>query len=77
MINDEILREIKSLPLEAQKQIEDFIAFLSERYKKTPSKSAPTSDLEAEVFVGMWKDREDMRDASVWIRNLRETHWGK
>ncbi|HMS41003.1 MAG TPA: DUF2281 domain-containing protein [Pyrinomonadaceae bacterium] len=77
MINEEILREIKSLPLEAQKQIEDFVAFLRERYKKAQSKSVPTTDLEAEAFVGMWKEREDMHDASAWVRNLRETHWGK
>jgi hypothetical protein len=30
-----------------------------------------------EPFVGMWRDREEMRDSSAWIRNVRETHWGK
>ncbi len=33
MTNEEILREINSLPLEAQRQIEDFVSFLRERYK--------------------------------------------
>jgi hypothetical protein len=77
MTNEEILREIKSLPLEAQRQIEDFVSFLRERYKRTQTANAPISDLETEAFVGMWRDREDMRDSSAWVRNLRETHWGK
>ncbi len=74
MTNEEILREINSLPLEAQRQIEDFISFLRERYNSSPPKVASTSDLETEAFVGMWRDREDMRDSSAWVRSIRETH---
>ena len=77
MTNEEILREINSLPIEAQRQIEDFVSFLRERYKNSKPKPTPTSDLESEAFVGMWRDREDMRDSSAWVRNVRETHWGK
>ena len=77
MTNEEILREINSLPLEAQRQIKDFISFLKERYKGVSPKKAPVSDLETEAFVGMWRDREDMRDSSAWVRNIRETHWSK
>lgn len=77
MTSEEILREINSLPIEAQRQIEDFVSFLRERYKSSQPKSVPTSDLESEAFVGMWSDREDMRDSSGWVRNIRETHWGK
>lgn len=77
MTNEEILREIDSLPLEAKRQIEDFVSFLRERYKSSQPKNAPTSDLETEAFVGMWRDREDMRDSSAWVRNVRETQWGK
>lgn len=77
MINKDILREINSLPVEAQRQIEDFVSFLRERYKKSQTKTAATSDLETEPFVGMWRDREDMRDGSAWVRNIRETHWSK
>ncbi len=77
MTNEEILREINSLPLEAQRQIKDFVFFLRERYKSSPPKSIPPSDLETEAFVGMWRDREDMRDSSAWVRNVRETHWSK
>ena len=33
MTSEEILREIAFLPVEAQRQIEDYVAFLRERYK--------------------------------------------
>lgn len=77
MMNEDILREINSLPPEAQRQLEGFIAYLRDRYKEAQPKIAPTSDLEAEAFVGMWRDREDMRDSSAWVRNVRQSHWGK
>ncbi len=77
MTNEEILREINSLPLEAQRQIKDFVSFLRERYKNSQPKLVSTPDLETEAFVGMWRDREDMRDSSAWVRNVRETHWSK
>jgi hypothetical protein len=77
MTKEEILREISSLPLEAQQQVEDFIFFLREHYKSAQPNTAPTSDLETEAFVGMWRDREDMRDSSAWVRHTRETQWAK
>jgi len=77
MTDEEILREINSLPPEAQRQLEDFLSFLRERYGNEQPKTAPTSGLESEAFVGMWRDREDMRDSSAWVRNVRRTHWGE
>jgi hypothetical protein len=77
MTNEEILREIKALPLEAQQQIEDFVVFLRQRYKSSsPVKAAPASDLKSESFVGMWRDREELQDSAGWVRNVREKHWG-
>ena len=78
MTNEEILREIASLPIEAQRQIEDYVTFLREKYK-TSSTDKPESlpDLKSEPFIGMWKDREDMQDSTAWVRSVRERHWGK
>ena len=33
---------------------------------------ASKPDLESEAFVGMWRDREDTRDSSEWVRKLRQ-----
>jgi len=77
MTKEELLREINSLPIEAQRQIEDFIAFLRLRYKSQSPKETSISDLQTEKFVGMWRDREDMQDSTAWVRNVRDKHWGK
>ena len=76
MTDEELLREINSLPPEGQRQLEEFVSFLRERYRDSRPGTAPTSDLESEPFVGMWRDREDMRDSSAWVRNVRQSHWG-
>ncbi len=77
MTNEEILREINSLPVEAQRQIEDFVAFLRQRYQSSSFAETAKTDLTAEEFIGMWRDREDMQDSSAWVRNVRQSHWGK
>ena len=77
MTNEEILREINSLPIEAKQQIEDFVSFLRERYKNSTLKPSETADLKTEPFVGMWRDREDLSDSSAWVRNVRQMHWSR
>ncbi|MBU1399320.1 MAG: DUF2281 domain-containing protein [Proteobacteria bacterium] len=61
-----------SLPPEAQNQILDFVAFLKTRYPATPrttkSRQAKLAD---EPFIGMWRNHEDMRDSTTWVRHLR------
>ena len=27
-------------------------------------------------FIGIWKDREDMKDSTEWVRNIRKTNLG-
>jgi hypothetical protein len=41
---------------------------------KSPRRPRRTR-LANEPFIGMWKDREDMKDSSAYIRNLREREW--
>ena len=77
MTNEEILREINSLPIEAKQQIEGFISFLRERYKNSASNLSETSDLKTEPFVGRWRDREDLSDSLARVRNVRQMHWSR
>ncbi len=77
MTNEEILREINSLPIEAQRQIEDFVRFLRQRYQSSSRSETAKTDLAAEEFIGMWRDREEMQDSTNWVRNVRQSHWGK
>ena len=41
------------------------------------AKTADTSDLATEEFIGMWRDREDMQDGTAWVRRVRQSHWSK
>lgn len=75
MTYEEILRELASLPPEGQKEAGDFITFLHERYSRSSSSEQAARDLASLGFVGMWRDREDMRDSAAWVRNLREREW--
>ena len=78
MNTDEILHDLASLPPEAQRQVADFIALLLARYGLStliedgvPSHTAPDN------FVGMWRDRVDLKDSSAWVRIIREREWGE
>jgi len=71
-----LIRDIGSLPPEAQKQISDFVAFLKTRYPVAQTtRKAKRTKLADEPFIGMWRDREDMQDSSEWVRSVRESEW--
>jgi hypothetical protein len=76
MESTNIMQDFEALPPEAQRQVTDFIAFLKTRYvmsRQTKKKRRPLSD---EPFIGMWRDREDMKDGAEWVRRLRRSEWG-
>lgn len=73
MTNEDLLREIASLPAEAKLQVEKFVEYL--QHRKAPSKSQ--LPLDEEPAFGMWSDREEMLDSTAWVKNIRETHWNK
>ena len=74
MESSNIVRDIDSLPPQAQKEILDFVAFLKARYASVSS-GRKRLKLEDEPFVGMWESREDMRDSVSWIRELHRREW--
>jgi hypothetical protein len=71
-----VWQRFSSLPPEAQQQVIDFIAFLQTRYVPSrPRKTAKPTKLAQEAFIGMWRDRKDLRDSTAWVRNLRASEW--
>ncbi len=67
-----------NLPPEAQRQVQDFIAFLQFRYAQKPlRKTLRRTKLANEQFIGIWRDRKDLQDSSRWVRNTRQREWGK
>ena len=71
-----IVREMASLPPDAQKQVIDFVAFLKARYSSTPiTKRVKRTKLANEPFIGMWRTRKDMQDSTAWVRSVRQREW--
>lgn len=71
-----IVRDIASLPPEAQKQVLDFVAFLKARYPTMSSaRKTRRARLADEPFIGMWRDRDDMPDSTAWVRTVRRREW--
>ena len=52
--------ELRALIAEAQ-------AMLRTRARKTPISEDPA--------IGMWADREDMKDSAAWEREVRKREW--
>lgn len=67
-----MIKIIGSLPAEAQREVEDYIALLRARY--SPNEAA-AKKFENEAFFGIWRDRDDMTDSTAWVRSVREKHW--
>ena len=78
MTHEQIMQEIVSLPLEGQRQVERFVVLLRQSYESAPrGTQPPSSDWQSEGFLGMWRDRDDLRDSSAWVRQQRESEWVK
>ena len=76
MEQERLLRELASLPPEGRRQVEKLVLLLKKRYAHSSSrKKAKRSPLKDEKFVGMWKDREDLKDSSAWVRSIRKSEW--
>ncbi len=73
MRQEDILDQFTALPPEAQRQVIDFMDFLKTRY--TTLDEEKKSDNSDEPFIGMWRNREDMRDSSIWVRRTRNNEW--
>lgn len=77
MTQQDLLDEFVSLPVDAQREVTDFIAFLRQKYQtKDPARSSNTQ-IQNDKFIGMWSDREDSLDSTSWVRNLRHKEWTK
>ncbi|MBX3293290.1 MAG: hypothetical protein KF881_10430 [Acidobacteria bacterium] len=77
MTNEELIKEIPNLPKEVRLRIEKIVAAFRERSNKPSEDRSKRTPLQDEPFVGMWADREDMKDPVEWVRNIRRTQWDR
>ena len=78
MTQQELLDEFLSLPVEAQRQVVNSIAFLRQSYTlPQPAPQGLDVDLISDQFIGMWRDRQDLANSNAWVRSVRENEWSK
>ena len=71
----ELFKAFDSLPIEAQRQALNFIAFLQQTYAPAIKPQKTEIDWVNDPFIGMWQERQDMDDSTTWVRNIRENEW--
>jgi len=78
LVRDRAWVGFDSLPREKQQEVLDFIAFLStHRARPSARQARKRRPLAAEGFVGMWRNRADLRNSTAWVRRAREEEWGQ
>ena len=73
MTREELIKEFDLLPVNVRLRIEKIVA---DAHKKNGTakinNSVSKTPLSEHPFVGMWKDREDMKEGgAAWVRKLR------
>lgn len=74
MIKEKLIKQIQQLPSEAQQEAADFVDYLSKKYLQKEPPTSKKSILDS-PFRGTWKDREDMKDSTQWVRNIRKSRF--
>jgi hypothetical protein len=76
MSHRELITALKSLPPEAREQVAELIVFLRKKHDlaKQPAKTNGPGASRHE-FIGMWRDRDDLKDSSAWVRKTRRREW--
>ncbi|MBA3769384.1 MAG: hypothetical protein H0X08_02580 [Blastocatellia bacterium] len=79
MTNEELLKEITSMPEEDKRIVERLIAKIRKRLSGTvPQPDNKKTSFRDEPFFGMWADREDMKEGgAAWVRKIRKEQWDR
>jgi hypothetical protein len=78
MNQEKVWQNFINLPPKARRQVMDFMVFLRTRYAPSHRRrTAKSTKLANEPFIGMWRSREDFQDSSAWVRRVRKNEWVK
>ncbi len=79
MTRDVFWKQYSTLSPTSKKLVEELVSALG---STTVASMPPVSTakkrprrLTVQPFFGMWKDRDDMKDGSTWVRELRRSQW--
>jgi hypothetical protein len=70
-----LISVLASLSPEAQRQVADFVAHLKQQNYSARRLGKQNGAVLSRQFIGMWADRQDMKDASAWVRKRRKQEW--
>jgi len=77
MSTEILINKFESLTKMEKKQVLDFIEFLkSKNILKKRRRRTSVAKLEDEKFIGIWQNRDDMKDSTNWVKNIRTKDWG-
>ncbi len=77
MTQQDLLNDFISLPVDAQRQVTDFISFLRQKYQTQVPVRGTDAPLQDDKFIGMWSDRQELTDSTDWVRTLRNQEWSR
>lgn len=66
---DSLVAIINSLTEEERKNLEEKL------HPQIESTAINSLNLKDELFIGMWRDREEMQNSNQWVRHLRQQEW--
>lgn len=79
MTNEELIKEITSMPDKDKRIVERVIARIRKRFTETnarPVEKKPS--FRDDSFFGIWADREDMKEGgAAWVRKIRKEQWDR
>jgi hypothetical protein len=79
MTNEELLKEITSMPDKDKRTVERLIARIRKRYTEPKVQSDKKKrSFRDDPFFGIWADREDMKEGgAAWVRKIRKEQWDR
>ena len=76
MSHRKLMSILHTLSPQARRQVIDFVAFLKKQQDVESRPTKPTRpDLSEQAFIGMWRDRDDLKNSGAWVRKMRQQEW--
>lgn len=79
MTNEELIKEITSMPDKEKRIVERVITRIRKRFAEPNVRPAEKKkSFRDDPFFGIWADREDMKEGgAAWVRKIRKEQWDR
>jgi len=74
MNEKKVIKQFSELSDSAKAEASDFISFLHRKYKiKSSKRTGSNNKLK---FYDIFKERDEMKDSTLWVSEVRRKNWG-